>query len=88
MQALQEGQFNLKLFPDDEGSLWLDQGAHLYRLANDQAPADQELGSTYLSWMIYRAQLDTLAQARMVRIDLKHRGEYFNWWCCAPQVYF
>ena len=58
-------------FPSDEGTLFSEEGAKLYRLALAQASDSQQLDAPFLLRMIHRTQLDHLLQSRWTRVEIQ-----------------
>ena len=59
------------LFKSDAGSMWSAEDPKLFKLAQEEAPADQALSDTYLSRLAYKAQLHGLSQTRLTRVELR-----------------
>ena len=71
LKNIQDKIFAPGLFQSDVGSMWSAEGAKLFKLAQEEAPADQALGDTYLSRLAYKAQLHGLSQTRLTWVELR-----------------
>ena len=70
LASLKSDTFGMATFPDDKDSLWSVEGARLHKLAMARADDQQELGLVFVTRLIYKAQLETLTQGRLTRLEL------------------
>ena len=69
-RKLTNGTFRPGAFASDENSMWSKQGALLWNEAQKLAKDNQALGPTYMNQLIYKANLDLLAETRNLRLEL------------------
>ena len=64
------GTFRSDAFASDENSMWSKQGGQLWNEAQNLAKDNQALGETCMNQLIYKAELDLLAETRYLRLEL------------------
>ena len=70
-KRLTNGTFRPDAFTSDENSMWSTQGGQLWLESQNLAKNTQVLGPTYMNQLIYKANLDLLAETRYLRLDLQ-----------------
>ena len=70
-KKLINGTFRPNAFISDENSMWSAQGRQLWVESQNLSKDNQALGPTYMNQLIYRANLDLLAETRHLRLELQ-----------------